>query len=232
MKKFLKGIEKKIPDEYAERSQKNPLRILDAKDETCRALMKEAPLISEFWDGSSRDHFGEVKNLLKGASVSFKENPRIVRGLDYYCHTTFEALSPDLGAQDAVAAGGRYDGLVKDLGGPDLPGVGFAMGIERIMLLRERTTHTARRTTEIFFALLGSSAQKVGLPLIQKMRDQGKSVEFGFGGSLKSQMRRAQKLGVPKVVILGENEVQTKKCLVKNMETGDQQEVSWDSLGA
>ena len=135
IQKFLKGKLNKFCDDCQKRSQKNPLRILDCKKEGCRKLTEDIPLVSDFWCVECHQHFREVRGLLLAGHVKFKENPRIVRGLDYYCRTTFEVLSDRLGAQNAVAAGGRYDGLVKDLGGPDVPGVGFAIGMERLMML-------------------------------------------------------------------------------------------------
>ena len=131
---FLKGKEEKFCDDCQKRSKKNPLRILDCKKEGCRKLTEAAPVINDYWCEACSQHYREVRGLLLAGHVKFKENPRIIRGLDYYCRTAFEVLCDDLGSQNAVAAGGRYDGLIQELDGPDLPGIGFAIGVERVLL--------------------------------------------------------------------------------------------------
>ena len=224
---FLKGKIKKFCDDCQRRSQKNPLRVLDCKNETCRELSKEIPLIHDFWCEACQKHYREVRGLLVAGHVSFKENLRIVRGLDYYCRTAFEILNDGLGAQDALAAGGRYDGLVKDLGGPDTPGVGFAIGMERLMILlgeSQQVTDSALKNL-IYFVLLGNEAQQKTLSVIQELRARGTPVECGYGGSLKSQLRRADKLKAKQVVIIGEDEVKKETAMLKDMATGQQQEV-------
>lgn len=225
LQNFLKGKLEKFCEECQKRAKKNPLRILDCKKEACRAFSEKAPLISEFWCEACAAHTRELRGLLVAGHVRFRENPRIVRGLDYYCRTAFEVLCGRLGAQNAVAAGGRYDGLVKDLGGPDAPGVGFAIGMERLMMLVPLPD--ARRTTHdiIFFALLGNEASQKALPVIRELRQKGLTVECAYGGSLKSQLRRADKLLAKRVVILGDNEVQKGIAAVKDMAQGTQQEI-------
>lgn len=222
---FLQGRLKKFCADCQRRSHKNPLRVLDCKNETCHALTREAPRMHDFWCEACHQHYREVLGLLVAGHVAFKENPRIVRGLDYYCRTAFEVLSEGLGAQDAVAAGGRYDGLAKDLGGPDMPGVGFAIGMERLMLLLEPRTKNQEPRISIFFALLGNEAQQKALSVIQELRAKGMRVECGYDGSLKSQMRRADKLQSRYVVIIGENEVKKETAVLKEMASGKQEEV-------
>ncbi len=224
---FLKDKIKQFCDDCQRRAKKNPLRVLDCKKAACQELGEGIPLINDFWCGPCEQHYREVLGLLVAGHVSFKENPRIVRGLDYYCRTAFEVLSQGLGAQDALAAGGRYDGLVKDLGGPDIPGVGFAIGMERLMLLLDngqRTTDNGQKNL-IYFVLLGNEAQQKTLSVIQELRGKGVTVECGYGGSLKSQLRRADKLKAERVVIVGENEVKNNTAMLKEMGTGQQQEV-------
>lgn len=230
IQKFLQGRLGKFCADCKRRAKKNPLRILDCKNESCRELSQEAPLVHDFWCEACAQHYREVRGLLLAGHIPFKENPRIVRGLDYYCRTAFEVLSEGLGAQDAVAAGGRYDGLVKDLGGPDMAGVGFAIGQERLMLLTSHQPSAVSDQPLIFFALLGSEAQQKSLAAIQELRAKGIHVEIGYGGSLKSQLRRADKLNVKQVIIIGENEVQKKVALVKDMAAGSQREVFLDRL--
>ncbi|MDO8494193.1 MAG: histidine--tRNA ligase [Deltaproteobacteria bacterium] len=228
LKTFLKGKEKKLCEECHDRAERNPLRILDCKKEGCKELIAQAPLVSEYWCEECRQHFREVGGLLLAGGVAYKENPKIVRGLDYYSRTAFEVLSTDLGAQDALMGGGRYDGLVKDLGGPDVPGVGFAVGMERLLLLLpEEFVAAAEKAqgTKIFFALLGPEAQRKALSIIQELRNLEKEVEIGYGGSLKSQMRRADKLQASHVIILGDQEVERGIAIVKNMKDGTQQEI-------
>ena len=223
---FMKGKEKKFCDDCQKRAKKNPLRILDCKKEPCRELTEAVSTISDFWCEACRKHYREVRGLLLAGHVPFKENTRIVRGLDYYCRTAFEVLCDRLGAQNAVAAGGRYDGLVKDLGGPDIPGVGFAIGMERLTLLAP-LIHDSRPTIHepMFFALLGSEAEQAALSVIQELREKSLRVESAYGGSLKSQLRRADKLKAKWVVILGENEVKKGVAIVKNMHDGKQNEI-------
>lgn len=229
---FLKGKLKKFCADCQRRAKKNPLRTLDCKNEGCRELSGSAPLVHDFWCEACQQHYGQVRGLLLASRIAFKENPRIVRGLDYYCRTAFEVLSEGLGAQDAVAAGGRYDGLVKDLGGPDIPGVGFAIGMERLMLLTSGQSSSVSDQPKVFFALLGSEAQQKSLSAIQELRSKGIAVECGYGGSLKSQMRRADKLNADQVVIIGDNEVAKGTAVVKKMATGEQREMFLDRLAS
>ena len=222
---FLRGKESQFCEDCQKRSKKNPLRVLDCKKEHCQKLTTTAPAISDFWCEACHQHYREVRGLLLAGGVKFKENARIVRGLDYYCRTAFEVLCDRLGGQNAVAAGGRYDGLVKDLGGPDVPGVGFAIGMERLMLLLGPWTKDHGQRTLVFFALLGNEAQQKALSIVQELRRRGDRVECAYSGSLKGQMRRADKLGAKKVVIMGEEEVKKGVAIIKEMDGGTQREV-------
>lgn len=229
LRKFLGGRRAKLCRECKSREKKNPLRVLDCKKEQCQGILTDVPAIDDFWCEACARHYRTLLGLLVAARIAFQENRRIVRGLDYYQRTAFEVTCPDLGAQNAVAAGGRYDGLVKDLGGPEIPGVGFAIGMERLMLLKPETGDPGPEIL-VFFALLGEEAWRVALPIVEELREKGIPVECAYGGSLKSQMRRAHRLGAKKVVILGENEVKKGVGTVKEMATGSQSEVYLDRL--
>lgn len=226
----LKGQKEKLCADCQHRLNTNPLRVLDCKKTDCHAIASHGPIISEHWCRVCREHFDGVKSFLSLGEIPYHENANIVRGLDYYCRTTFEVTAEGLGAQDAVAAGGRYDGLVKQLGGGDVPAVGFSIGMERLLLALEGKMLVDGPALEFFFVLLGEAAQKMAFPVIEKMRSIGKRVEIGFSGSLKSQMRRAGKLKAAKVVIIGDEEVQEGRVKVKEMESGDQEEISLKEL--
>lgn len=227
---FLKGKIKKFCDDCQRRAKKNPLRVLDCKKTECQSLSEGIPLVNDFWCEGCHQHYREVLGLLVAGHVPFKENPRIVRGLDYYCRTAFEILSQGLGAQDALAAGGRYDGLVQDLGGPNIPGVGFAIGMERLMILTSYQLSVISCQPAIYFALLGMEAQQKALSTIHELRGKGMTVECGYGGSLKSQLRRADKLKAQHVVIIGEDEVKKGIAVLKEMQTGKQEEIFLERL--
>jgi len=173
-----------------------------------------------------------VKETLNLLEVGYTVNDRIVRGLDYYMRTTFEFLTDKLGSQNAVLAGGRYDGLVKELGGPDLPGIGFALGMERLVLLLEQTySQEFYNDDVIYFAVLGDKARDAALPMIQILRKDGVRVEWDYASkSLKSQMKRADKLLAKSVVIIGEDEIQKGHAIVRDMQAGSQKEVRLKDL--
>jgi histidyl-tRNA synthetase len=172
-----------------------------------------------------------VKRALKLADVNFELNHRIVRGLDYYMRTTFEFTTTKLGAQNAVLAGGRYDGLVKDLGGPEVPGIGFALGMERLVMLLAEVKAKAAGEDLIYFAVMGAKAIDAAVPVIQTLRKDGVRVEWDYGArSLKAQMRRAGKLNAESVVIIGDEEIAKGHAVIKNMRTGEQSEARLKDL--
>jgi histidyl-tRNA synthetase len=208
----------------------NPLRVLDCKVERCREYLLEAPGIQEFICPECRDHFGLLLELLSPHGVPIQIDPRLVRGLDYYCRTTFEVTASNLGAQDAVAGGGRYDGLIKTLGGPDLPGIGFAIGLERLALLvPERDAW--QPGPWVFLAALGLEAREKAFAWLQALREKGIPADMEpEEKSLKSQFRRADKLKASMVMILGTEELQQGKALVRVMETKTQEEVPLSEL--
>ncbi len=204
-----------------QRYELNPLRIMDCKQES-RELLESAPACIDHICPACRDHFESLKGYLQALGVSYRVTPGLVRGLDYYTRTTFELVSSRLGAQNALAAGGRYDQLVKELGGPDLPGLGFAIGMERLVSLISPPAKEGSRP--VFVIPLGESAKQEALKLAVSLCQEGIKCQIGYGGkSLKSLMRRAQKLHSLWALIIGEEEISKKSVSVKNMDRGDQQ---------
>lgn len=200
------------------RLERNPLRLLDCKDRACRESTADAPVMIDYLCTPCRAHFDTVCALLAREGVEPRLNRRMVRGLDYYCRTAFEVVAEGLGAQNAVGGGGRYDGLVKALGGPDAPGIGFALGVERLVLAV--ADHEAARPSlpEVFIAPMGSAAEAEAMHLAHRWRCDGMRVEMASGGkSLKSQMRLADKVGSPYVLILGEDELAAQVLTVRDM---------------
>lgn len=210
-----------------ERLERNPLRILDSKDEGDRAIIEKAPEIADSFNDHSRRFFDAVRDGLETAGIDYHLNPRLVRGLDYYCHTAFEFTTTELGAQGALVAGGRYDGLIKQMGGPATPGVGWAAGIERLAMMIEEPQGRRR---PIAMIPLGEEAQNRALALTQQLRHAGHCVELGYSGNMKKRMKRANAVDAAAAVILGEDELARDAATVRNMESGDQQEVPLASL--
>ena len=228
---FLKKRHDSLCDNCQRRIDRNPLRALDCKEPGCIRATKDAPSILDSLCINCQEHFQTVQRLLRETHIQFRLSPRMVRGLDYYCRTTFEWTSAQLGAQSAVAAGGRYDGLVQDLGGPAIPGVGFAMGVERLtMLLRMKETAAASGPL-CYVVWVGESARDWVFPLAHRLRQKGLSIEMeGESRSLKSQMRRADKLKSALVLIVGEDELMKGKAVLRDMGSKQQEEISLDSI--
>ncbi len=225
---FLKEKLDDLCDDCHRRFETNPLRILDCKKEGCREATSKAPSSMDHLCTDCLNHFLKVKEGLEQLKIPFAVNERLVRGLDYYTRTAFEITSSSLGAQNAILAGGRYDGLVEDLGGPPIPGIGFAMGIERIASLID-ALETPR--PDVFFALLGDESRQQMLPVLMKVRKSGVRAEVDYvGGSLKKQMGLSDKLGARFTLIVGENELKSGKAILRNMTTKDQQEPSLADL--
>jgi histidyl-tRNA synthetase len=214
------------------RAVTNPLRALDCKVPGCQEATAGAPAVVDHLCPGCAIHFESVRGHLLDLEVPFTVNPRMVRGLDYYTKTTFEMVTDRLGAQSAVAAGGRYDRLVADLGGPPLPGIGFAMGEERLALLLGARDDAAPRPA-LFIATLGSEAERFGFRLLTRLQRQGTYAEMEYAGkSLKAQLRRADKLGAQRVLILGGDELARGVAQLRDMTTGSQKEVSLTALDA
>ena len=223
---FLKDKKPSLCQDCQRRYEINPLRTLDCKSQGCIEITSNAPSILDSICEECKDHFEKVREYLELSQITFLLNPKMVRGLDYYIRTTFEVTALGLGSQNAVAAGGRYDGLVKSLYGPDVPGFGFAIGMERlVMLLKDRGQGSGSRSQQlVFMAMLGERAEKEAVPLIKALRLKGIRLERDYGAKgIKAQMKRADKLGAKFVLILGDDELSSNSITVKNMENGEQE---------
>jgi histidyl-tRNA synthetase len=215
----------KLSEDSKLRLVKNPLRILDSKDEGDRAVVQHAPSLQEHFNDASRSFFASVKAGLSALGIPFRENNRLVRGLDYYSHTVFEFTTDKLGAQGTVLAGGRYDGLVALMGGPEVAGIGFAAGIERLVALRE-TLHVAVQKPAVPVAAiipLGEAAETAAWPLAQQLREAGIATEIAYKGNAKKRMARADKLGAAYAVMLGEDALAAGTVALKDLKTGTQE---------
>lgn len=210
------------------RYKNNPLRILDCKSAGCTDLRKGAPKVTDYLCKNCRDHFDEFLSLLNFLNISYSVNPNMVRGLDYYTRTTFEVTSEHLGAQKAVAAGGRYDKLVEEFGGPPTPAIGFAIGMERLVeIMKTINSEINAPSPKAFIATIGEKADKEGLLIAEKLRVKGISVELGYGSSsLKSQLRRADKLQSSYVFIIGDDELKSGTIKWKDLRNGTQGEIN------
>lgn len=236
LKHFLKPRLEHLCENCKRRYHSNPLRVLDCRVKSCRAAIEGAPASIDYLCEGCLKHFMQVKSGLNQLNVPYLINERLVRGLDYYVRTAFEIVSPELGAQNAVAAGGRYDGLVEALGGPAVPGIGFAIGVERVMtLLGRQNIPISVPKPRVFVATLGEEAKKSVQSGIFNLRRQGIRIETDYDhSSLKSQMRRADKLGAKYVLIIGEDELKKGKGTLRDMATKNQTDLdlaSWvDSI--
>jgi len=231
LKKFLHQRASQLCPDCDRRRHVNPLRVFDCKVDRCREALAGAPELVRYLCDECARHFEKVQAYLTGLDVAFTVDPRMVRGLDYYMRTTFEVVTDRLGAQNAVGGGGRYDGLMRDLGGPDLPGIGFAIGMERLILLLQQGQHLAAGSPDVFMAVLGEKPVLEAFRAVQALRGAGVAVEMAYGGgSLKSQMRRADKLAAAHVVILGEEELAKGVAVVRNMKEKSQAEVPLSDL--
>jgi histidyl-tRNA synthetase len=213
------------------RRDRNPLRVLDCKVPACRQALKDAPSILDHLCSECQADFTEVRNSLDKLKVPYVIDKRLVRGLDYYARTTFEIQTGSLGAQSAVAGGGRYDGLVKELGGPQIPATGFAIGFDRLAEISGLQTSDYERKPDIYLAALGEKSQSLAFEWICQLGLAGIGAEMDFSDkSLKSQMKRADRLGASYVLILGDKELDEGKALVRNMATKEQTSVSLNNI--
>jgi histidyl-tRNA synthetase len=218
-------------EDCARRSARNPLRVLDCKVPACKAAMADAPSILDYLCPDCRDHFDSVMRHLTILGVSFELDKRLVRGLDYYTRTAFEIQTTLLGAQSAIAGGGRYDGLVKALGGPDIPAIGFAIGVDRLAEIAAKNLPDLSRKPKLFIAALGQASQTLALEWVSKLAASGIHAEMDMAGrSLKSQMKQADRLGAAHVLIAGDAELEKGQVLLRDMATKDQVPVSVKDL--
>ncbi|MBO6504062.1 MAG: histidine--tRNA ligase [Kordiimonadaceae bacterium] len=218
-----------LSEDSIRRLESNPLRILDSKDEGDRAIVANAPLMSASMNDESKAFFETVQAGLSAIGVPFKHDERLVRGMDYYCHTAFEFITTELGAQGTVLAGGRYDGLIEQLGGPATPGIGWAGGIERLAMLSMQGTQPDR---PVMLMPMGEAATIKAFELAEDMRSAGATVISDRTGNLKKRMNRANKADARYAVILGENELENSVVTVKNLDEGSQTEVPFSALAA
>lgn len=208
-----------------ERLERNPMRILDCKSPICSKIAEGAPAITDYLCDACKEHFEGVQAQLKAMGINYTIDTRIVRGLDYYTRTVFEFVSGDLGAQSTVLGGGRYDGLLSILGGPSTPAVGFAMGLERLMMVLEAQgiSLPCDKRCDLYIAPIGNPAHVEASRLCKMLRDSGYSVECDIvGRGLKAQMRYANKLGASYTLVLGDSEIESKKAVLKEMESGNE----------
>ena len=229
--KFIATLD--LDEATAARATLNPLRLFDDKREEMRAAMLKAPLLMDYLSDASRAHFESVKSYLDALGISYVLNARMVRGLDYYTGTTFEFVHELLGAQSGIGGGGRYDGLMQELGGQELSGIGFGLGVDRALLAAEAecVISVDGFVSDLFIIPLGDSAMVEALKIAIKLRSSGKVVEIAFGErALKGAMKAADKSGARYVVVLGDNEIATKSVELKNMNSGVSTSVTIDSL--
>lgn len=215
------------------RFEKNPLRLLDCKEEECKKINVAAPSILEHLCQDCKTHFEELKSYLQIAGIDYEIDPRIVRGLDYYTRTVFEFVSTSIGAQGTVCAGGRYDGLIEELGGDRVPAVGFAAGIERLLIVMEQTGVTVPKpqTTQIYLAGMDGECRKKAYELCCELRKNGVKAEIDYmDRSVKAQFKYADKIGAKFVAVIGGNELVEGVVNLKNMENGESEKVSFDKL--
>ena len=230
---YLKSVEEELSYDSKQRIETNPLRILDSKDEIDKKIVENAPLILEYLDDISLNHFELVKKNLKESNIKFNIDNNLVRGLDYYCHTVFEFQSNHLGSQDSFGGGGRYDGLFAQLGGKPTPAVGFALGIERILIILEKLEKFKDWNDHVdcFVISLGDASITYAHSVAGQLRERGLIVGTDLiRRSMKAQMREANRLNAKFAVIIGENEVNNQSVLVKNMNGGDQVEIQVNEI--
>ena len=229
LQEFFRPHLEELCTDCRSRFERNPLRLLDCKNEHCHALAEDAPRITDCLCDECRTHFAEVQSYLTAAGVPFELDANLVRGLDYYTKTAFEVKYTPLGAQSAVAGGGRYDGLVEEVGGPPTPGIGFAVGLERVLLALEKQglLPEEREAVDVFVVALGEEARISAFKLLHELRAAKLSAAMDFAGrSMKAQMKQANKKNARFVAILGEDEVKEASALLKDMKTSEQKKLA------
>ena len=231
LREYFAAREEELCETCKTRLQKNPLRILDCKSPICKEIAKDAPIGLDYLCDDCKDHFDGVKRRLDALNIDYTVNPRIVRGLDYYNKTVFEFVSGDIGAQSTICGGGRYDGLIKSLGGNDQPGIGYAMGMERLLMVMEAQGIEIPKpqTCDVYIASIGENASIKAMELCSVLRGEGFFAECDIiGRSVKAQMKYADKIGAQYSMVLGDDEVASGKANIKDMETGETREILLD----
>ncbi len=230
---YFEPKKNKLCEDCKKRLSKNVFRLLDCKNPSCREMVKKSPPISEHLSAASKEHFDKVREAMATCGISYTLDPTMVRGLDYYTKTVFEISHPKLGAQDALAAGGRYDHLIESFGGGPAGAVGFAIGIERLLMCLSDREEKNKRGLLFFIATLGDQAFKEGFKILRQLRNEGLAVSMDFSAkSLKGQMRAADKIKADFVLILGDDELKKNVCVLKDMKSGAQQEAPLQDLAA
>lgn len=229
LKEYFASRADELCDTCRDRLERNPMRILDCKSPVCKEIAEGAPIMLDYLCDGCREHFEGVKKHLNAAKLEFTVNPRIVRGLDYYTKTVFEFVSGEIGAQSTVCGGGRYDGLVGQMGGPEMPSLGFAMGIERLLMVMssQGCEFPEQRRPDVYIATMDGEAALKATELCMALRDEGFiAVTDVAGRSLKAQMKYADKIGACFSTVIGEEELKNDRCRLKNMENGETVEVT------
>lgn len=235
LKEYFYGYKDELCETCNSRLEKNPMRILDCKSPVCSKIAQGAPKITDYLCDECKEHFASVQKYLDAAGVEYTVNPTIVRGLDYYTKTVFEFVTDFIGAQGTVCGGGRYDGLIEELGGKHLPSLGFAMGIERLLMLMDKQGIEIPKpsTCDLYVAVMGESASLKSFEIIKAVRSCGLIAETDIvGRGLRAQMKYADKIGAKFSMVLGDNEIEQGKAVIKNMSSGEQTEMVLDDTFA
>lgn len=229
LEEFMKPYKNELCKDCQTRFETNPLRIMDCKNNKCQELTKDVPTTLEMLCDDCLVHFEELKKYLDSTGMDYKIDPKMVRGLDYYRKTAFEVLVKEIGAQSAICGGGRYDGLVEEIGGPPTPGIGFAMGIERVLTALEKNGVVTQQEQEqgVMVIALGDSARKEGFLLTSRLREQGIPTKIDLlGKNLKNQLKAANRANIKYVLIIGDEELQKNTVILKDMNLGEQMEIA------
>lgn len=229
LREYFKAHTNELCDTCNERLERNPMRILDCKSPVCKEISKNAPVVLDYLCDECKEHFEKVKSYLDAMNIEYIVNPQIVRGLDYYTKTVFEFVSDEIGSQGTVCGGGRYDGLIEELGGQHTPSLGFGMGLERIQLVMEAQgcAFPEPNKLDLFIVAMGEKAELKAVEIAKDMRSEGFSVQYDLNSrSLRAQMKYADKTGTKYLVVIGEDEVNSDIAKLKDMQTGESTEVS------
>ena len=231
----FRSSEETLCDDCRERLEKNPLRVLDCKEDAGKECVRNAPAVTDYLCDECREKFEALKSYLTALGIPFTVDPRLVRGLDYYTNTAFEIQYAPLGAQSAICGGGRYDGLVSEIGGPETPSVGFAVGLERLLLALEKQNliPEPQKEARVYIAAMGEAATAAGMTIQKELRARGILADMDLQQkSLKGRMKQAGKSGAAYTVILGDEEMTQKEAVIKTMETGEQEKISLETVAS
>ncbi len=233
LKEYFSSRVDELCDTCRDRLDRNPMRILDCKSPVCSEIAKDAPVVLDYLCDECKEHFEKTKSYLDAMNIEYIVNPQIVRGLDYYTKTVFEFVADSIGAQGTVCGGGRYDGLIEELGGQHTPSLGFGMGLERLQLVMEaqKCEFPEPSRPDLFIVAMGDKATLKAVEIAKDMRDEGYSVVYDLNGrSLRAQMKYADKINAKYNVVIGDNEVDAKSAMLKDMATGEQNEISLETF--